>query len=230
MTHLIQLTRELGIQKIAYLPGIRSRRTWTFVARKRGKDDSKVAPFRTTRLTACTHLLSNVMQSKRFLSHLILTLSWCLKNKIRSRWEKFASLYNPFFRISQIAILATAMIVRNTTCFSPRYGGWILFGINAGRPLPDVTPKRANPLAVVEGVQNRSFLATAAADAIRHVYQARLKGLVSQGQRILGKPLGERELGVVQEARTWRSIPLRANLLQRPAELLHERTRSETHH
>ena len=33
------------------------------------------------------------MRPKRFLSHLILTLSWCLKYKIRSRWEKFTSSY-----------------------------------------------------------------------------------------------------------------------------------------
>ena len=41
-----------------------------------------------------------------------------LKNKIRSRWEKFAPSYNPFFRIIQITILATAKITRNTTRFS----------------------------------------------------------------------------------------------------------------
>ena len=40
-----------------------------------GKDDSNIAPFLTTRLAEFTHLLLNVMRSKRFLSHLILTLS-----------------------------------------------------------------------------------------------------------------------------------------------------------
>ena len=40
-----------------------------------GKDDSYVAPLHTTKLAACTHLLLNVMRSKRLLSHLILTLS-----------------------------------------------------------------------------------------------------------------------------------------------------------
>ena len=59
------------------------------------------------------------MRSERFLSHLILTLSWYLKYKTRSRWEKSASLYNPFFRIDQITILAIARIARNTTRFHP---------------------------------------------------------------------------------------------------------------
>ena len=63
-----------------------------------------------TRLAAYIHILSNVMLSKRFRSHLILTLS--IKNKIRSRWEKFAPSYNPFFRIAQITILATTRIAR----------------------------------------------------------------------------------------------------------------------
>ena len=63
------------------------------------------------------------MLSKRFLWHLILTLSWCQKNNIWSRWEKFASSYNPFFRVAQITILATTSIVRNTIRFSPWNGG-----------------------------------------------------------------------------------------------------------
>ena len=62
------------------------------------------------------------MQSKRFLSHLILTLSWCLKYNIKSQWEKLASSYNSFFRVDQIIILATTRIARNTTRFSPRNG------------------------------------------------------------------------------------------------------------
>ena len=41
--------------------------------------------------------ICRVMRSKRFLSHLILALSWCLKNKIRSQWETFAPSYNAFF-------------------------------------------------------------------------------------------------------------------------------------
>ena len=93
-----------------------------------------------------------------------------------------------------------------------------------------MTPKQVNPLTVIEGVQSRFFLATAVAEAIRHVCQTRFECPVSKGQCVLCKPLGERELGVVQKAWTWCPIPLRANLLQRPAESLHERIRSETHH
>ena len=58
------------------------------------------------------------MRSKRSLSHLILTLSWCLKTKIRSRLEMFAPSYNLFFHVVQIIIQATARIARNTTRFS----------------------------------------------------------------------------------------------------------------
>ena len=50
-------------------------------------------------------------------------LNWCLKNKIRSQWKKFAPSYNPFFGVIQITILAIARIARNTTRFSPWYGG-----------------------------------------------------------------------------------------------------------
>ena len=50
---------------------------------------------------AFTHLLSNVMRSKCFLLYLILTLSWCLKYKTRSRWEKFASYSTPSFASSK---------------------------------------------------------------------------------------------------------------------------------
>ena len=74
-------------------------------------------------LAAFTHLLSNVMRSKRSLSQLILTLSGFLKYKTRSRWEKFVLSYNPFFRVVQITIRATARIARNTTRFSPWNGG-----------------------------------------------------------------------------------------------------------
>ena len=100
---------------------------------------------------------------------------------------------------------------------------------DAGRPLP-VTPKRANSLAIVEGVRNRFFLTTTAAEAIGHVCQTYFECIIrhiSQTHfdctRVPCKPPGELELGVVQEARTWRPIPLRANLLQRPAELPHEK-------
>ena len=58
------------------------------------------------------------MQSKYFLSNLILTLTWCLKSRIRSRWEKFVPSYNPFFYVVQITILATARITRDTIHFT----------------------------------------------------------------------------------------------------------------
>ena len=48
-----------------------------------------------------------------------------------------------------------------------------LFGFDASRPLTDVIPKRANSLAVVEGVLSRFFQTTGAASAIGHVCQAR---------------------------------------------------------
>ena len=134
-----------------------------------GKYDSNVAPFRTTRLAAFTNLLSNVVRPKRFLSHLILTLSWFLKNKIRSRLEKFTPSYNPFFGVVQIIILAKARITRNTTHFSPQYRGknivyyvtnvepHELLEFDVGRPLPDVIPKRVNLLAIVLGVLSCFF-------------------------------------------------------------------------
>ena len=100
-----------------------------------------------------------------------------------------------------------------------------LFGFDASRPLPDVIPKRADSLvlrrraqkACSEGVLSRFFQPTAAARAIRHVCQAHLVVQVAKGQRIPCKSPGEQELGVVQEARSWRSIPVRADLLRRPA-------------
>ena len=105
-----------------------------------------------------------------------------------------------------------------------------LFGIDEGRPLPDVTPERAKPLAVVEGVQNRFLQTTAAVRAINHVCHARSESPVVERQRIPGRPPSEQELEVVQEVRTSCPIPLRAILLQRPAELPHKRIRSRTHH
>ena len=156
-----------------------------------------------TRLAAFTHLLSNVMRPKRFLSHLILTLSWCLKYKTRSRWEKFASSYKPFFRVDQITIRATARIARNTTHFSPWNGCKTfvyevtnvkqheLLGFDASRSLPDVIPERANSLAVVEGVLSRFFQTTTAASAIRHVCQACSEVQAKKVQRVPCKSPGE---------------------------------------
>ena len=105
-----------------------------------------------------------------------------------------------------------------------------LFGVNASRPLPDVTPKRTNPLAVVKCVLSRFFHSSAAAGSIRYVWQARFESPIAKGQRIPSEPLTERELRVVQEARIWCPIPLRVNLLHRPTESLHELIWSDTHH
>ena len=102
-----------------------------------------------TRLVAYTYILLNVMRSKRFLSHLILTISWCLKNKIRSQWERFTPSYNPFFRFVHNTILVTARIARNTTRFSPNVEQHKLLGFDADRSLPDVILKRAKSLAVI---------------------------------------------------------------------------------
>ena len=75
--------------------------------------------------------------------------------------------------------------------------------------------EQANPLAVVEGVLSRFLQATAAANAVRHVCQACSEIQSEKGQRVACKPSGERELGIVQEDRTWRPIPMGADLLYR---------------
>ena len=89
-------------------------------------------------------------------------------------------------------------------------------------------PKRAKSLAVVEGVLSRFFQTTATASAIGHVCQARFVVQADKGQCISHKSPGERELGVVQEAQSRRPIPMRANLLRRPASPLAEMIRSGT--
>ena len=116
MTYNTLLTRYSKENKV-YLLGMGSRKICTADAmhRKRREGWLQHCPFRTTMLTAFTHLLSNVMRSKRFLSHLILTQCRCLKNNIRSRWEKFAWSYNLFFLVVQITILATARITKGTS-------------------------------------------------------------------------------------------------------------------
>ena len=99
-------------------------------------------------------------------------------------------------------------------------------GTDTSCPLLDVTPERPYPLAVVEGVQSRFFHSTAATGAVRHVCSACSVSPVAEGQHIPGEPPDERELGIVQEARAWRPIPLGANLPQRPAEPLLQRIRN----
>ena len=157
MTHLIQLTRGVKwVPKDSTYPewGPEGPGPSSPCTERREKHDSNIVPFRATRLAVYTHLLLNVMWSKRFLSYLILTLSWCLMNKIISQWEKFAPSYNPLFRVSQITILIWRVnIVHDVTNVEQHE----LFGADASRPLPDVAPEQVNPLAVVKGVQSRFF-------------------------------------------------------------------------
>ena len=58
-----------------------------------------------------------------------------------------------------------------------------LLWFNAGRPLPNVVPKRTDSLALV-GVQSRFLSVTAAAKAIGHVCQTRFENLAEKGQRV----------------------------------------------
>ena len=184
-----------GNDETTTYPGWGLERPWLTLPCARRKDDFNVAPFLTTRLAACTYLLLNVMRFKRFLSHLILTLSWCLKKRIRSQSEKFAPSYNPFFRIVQNTILTTVRIARTLHVSHPSTEAKHCprFGIDASRPLSNVIPKRANPLAVVEGVPSRFFHSSVAAEAIRYVCQACFQSPVSKGQHIPSEPSDERE-------------------------------------
>ena len=74
MTNIVSQLGNKKVDKKIHLPGVGSRPSLLCTGRA-GKDESNVTHFHTTRLAAYNHLLSNVMQSKRFLSHLILTLS-----------------------------------------------------------------------------------------------------------------------------------------------------------
>ena len=104
------------------------------------------------------------------------------------------------------------------------------FGFDVSRPLPDVIPEQANPLAIVEGVLSRFFQNTAAASTVRHVCQTRSEVQAEKGQRVSCKPPGEWELWTAQEARTWHRIPMEVDLLRRPAVPLTERVISGAHH
>ena len=126
------------------------------------------------------------MRSKRFLSHLILTLSRCRKHKTRSRWEKVCIVIKslvsrrPHHHSSYSQdrekhhTLLTLKRRKNVVHDVTNVEQHELFGLDAGRPLADVITKRTDSLAVVEGVLSRFFQATAAASAIGHVCQARL--------------------------------------------------------
>ena len=63
-----------------------------------------------------------------------------------------------------------------------------------------------------------------------HICQARFEVQAEKGQHVPCKSPGERELGVVQEARSWRPILVGADLLRHPVVLLAKRVRSGTHH
>ena len=76
-----------------------------------------------------------------------------------------------------------------------------LFEIDESCSLLDLSPKRANPLAVVEGVKSRFFYPSAPAGANRHICQASFDSPVSKGKCIPSESSGERELRVVQEVR-----------------------------
>ena len=121
MTQNILLTRFQGGKNNAYLPGMGSRRTRTVDAmgRQRREGWLQHCPLSYDQARWFTHLLLNVMRSKRFLSHLILTLSWCLKYKISSWWKKLASSYNPFPSSKS----PFEPLLGSTTCFSPWNGG-----------------------------------------------------------------------------------------------------------
>ena len=86
-----------------------------------------------------------------------------------------------------------------------------LLGFDIGRLLPDVILKRANSLAVVDGVLSRFFLAIAATRTIWHVCKVCYVIQSEKGQCVPSKLPGELELGVVQEALIWLPVPLRAN-------------------
>ena len=154
--------RKKGNDETTNYPGQGPKRLSLPCARRGGNKDPSTAPFLTIRLVPCTHYLLNVTRSKSFLSLLILTLSWYLKKRIRWRSETLAPSYNPFLCVVPITILATARIARNTTYFSPFHIFFDvknveqhqLFGIDANRSRPDVTPKLVNSLAGVEGVQS----------------------------------------------------------------------------
>ena len=178
------------------------------------------------------------MGSKHFLLHLILTLSWCLKNKIRPRWEKFASSYNPFFHIVLITILATAKIARNTSHLETEakcpqcnqhwaaWAAWVWC-----KPSPLWHDPKMNELAHSSWRRAQPFL-------LRYYRskdnRACLPGMLcnssQKGQCIPCKPPGEQEIRIVQEARTWHPIQMQTNLLHWPAEPIYEGIRSWAHH
>ena len=82
----------------------------------------------------------------------------------------------------------------------------------------------------IEGALSSFFQTTAVASTIEHVCQAHSEAQAEKGQCVLCKPPGVRELRIVQEAQSWRPIPMEADLLRCPAEPLTERVRGGAHH
>ena len=81
------------------------------------------------------------------------------KRKICSHTIPFASLKSPFgpqLR-SQETPSVSQLFMEDQHCLWRNQRQAALFGMNAGHPLSDMTPKRVNSLAVVEGMQSHSF-------------------------------------------------------------------------
>ena len=112
----ILLTRFQGGKKQSYLPGVGSLRTRTVDAMSRQRREGwtpNVAPFRTTRLAACTHLLAECYAIQAF--SIASDFDPQLMPKIQKPDHDEKSLHRhtiPCFRVVQITILATARITR----------------------------------------------------------------------------------------------------------------------
>ena len=101
ITHFYQMKK--GLQ-VFYLPGIGPQETQTIavMCRKRGVGWLQRCSLHTARPDGITPLLTIVVRSKNFLSHLI-----------------FWTVINPFFHVIQIPIRTTAGSAGNTLRFSP---------------------------------------------------------------------------------------------------------------
>ena len=163
-------------------------------------------PFRTTSLAACTHLLSNVMRD--ILSHLILTLSWCLKKKSdhdekslhHHTTPSFASSKSPFWlhlglwetpRASHPDTEVIPCLWRNQ-CWATQ-AAWV-------QCEPSI-PRRDSKTGDLARSNRRRALpfipSHCAARAIGHICQVRFVIQAEKRQSVPCKPPGERELGVV---------------------------------
>ena len=127
-------------------------------------------------------------------------------------------------------MLLTLKLKRNVVYDITKIEQHELLGFDAGRPLSDMIPKWTNSLTVIEGGLSHFFQTTATARIIWYVCKARLVIQAENGQPIPCKPPGERELRVIQEARTWSPVPISANFLLRPAEPVLERIQSVAHY